>query len=158
MNQDLSPSPPNVETESRGEELDEVKERLGQVVFRIMNLEDHSGVIAKEGDRVTYVVDSKQYPDQGDHAYETFEAAVDRAFPHSLDKVHAVSVSPADVVQVDPENSPGHVYIKNASQVEAVKVPPGRVEEHIANVGSGREDPDLTKKVIEQLFPSENNN
>lgn len=149
MNPEQFPSSQEAE-----QDIEKVQHDLGHVVlFRVMHLDDHSGIVKQEGDRVTYVVDSQQYPDQGDHAYESFESAVDRAYPNYLEKVHAIKASPEDVVAVDSENSPGHVYIKNKAQVEAVRVPEELIDQHLSNVTSGNEDPNLTKKVSEKLFP-----
>ena len=82
-----------------------------RILFRVMNLDDHSGVRSRAEDgAVTYTVDNQQYPDQGDFAFgheETgFQDATTRAYLRNLHNVHAVEVDAAHVVEPYPDDAP----------------------------------------------------
>lgn len=129
----------------------------GRVLFRVMNLEDHSGVRHRTEDGVvTYTVDNQQYPDQGDFAFgheETgFQDAATRAFPRNLHNVHAVQVDPEHIVEPYPDDAPGLVYIKNGATVTAKPVPENIINSYIESPDAAPSD--LSRQVADELFPN----
>ncbi len=129
-----------------------------RILFRVMNLDDHSGVLCREENgTVTYIVDNQQYPDQGDfafgHAETGFQDATTRAYPRSLHNVHAVEVGAEDVVEPYPDEAPGLVYIKNGATVKARPVPRHIIDSYIDQPGTTPVD--FSQQITDELFPPE---
>lgn len=128
-----------------------------RILFRVMNLDDHSGVRSRAEDgAVTYTVDNQQYPDQGDFAFgheETgFQDATTRAYPRNLHNVHAVEVDAKHVVEPYPDDAPGLVYIKNGATVTAKPVPREKIDAYIADPDAVSDD--FSRQVADELFSS----
>lgn len=108
-----------------------------------MTLDGHSGIIESDGNgSYKYRPANTQYPDQGDFAFrgpDAFDAAVTRAYPHGLSRIHALEVVEGKVVEPYPEDMPGVVYVENGSIVRAQKVPAEIVEEHIDRINAHQE-------------------
>ena len=127
-----------------------------RVLFRVMNLQGHSGVRDRAEDgAVTYVVDNQQYPDQGDFAFgdeETgFQDAITRAFPRGLHNVHAVQVDAKLVVEPYPEDAPGMVYIKNGATATAKPVPRDKIDQYLDHPDAVPSD--ISRQIAAELFP-----
>ncbi len=147
---------PSQESEPTKElDLDEVSEEMAEVVlFRVMNLENHTGVTSvDERGVVTYTPDNQQYPHQGDFAFSgpnAFDAAVTRAYPNYTGNVHMLRVAKEHVVEPYPEDMPGAVFVKNGAEVRAQKVPLEIVDEHIARVNS-KKAPYTSQDILQKM-------
>lgn len=147
------PNSPN-RIELSSEERQTAQKKMTREVFRVMNLDEHSGVISRNDSRTTYTVDNLQYSEQGDFAFggeNGFDAAVTRAFPNHLGQVHVIRAHEEDVVEPFPDDAPGLVYIKNNATVEAIRVPQDVIDSHIDAINSG-DELRSTREVIDQLF------
>ena len=114
----------------------EVAQEMGKLaLFRVMNLDYHPGAVEDEatGDKI-YTVDNQQYPDQGDFAYDELGPAIDRAYPRQLNNIYEMSVEADDVVEPNPTDNPGVVYVKNGASVRASRVSAEQVDEYINSV------------------------
>lgn len=132
-----------------------VVQQLGYLtVYRVMNLDEHSGVMrrSEDGNRVTYTVNNLQYPDQGDFAFKNPDEAITRAFPNHLQNVHAVRVPEQDVVTPYPDDAPNLLYVRNGATAEAVRVPSDITDRHIDAVNSGEEGLQNLRAEIDRLF------
>ncbi len=131
-----------------------ISQEMGRVaLFRIMNLEGHTGVSSSENGVTEYTVQNTQYENQGDFAYhgdDAFEKAVDRAYPNKLDSVYQLFADEADVVEADPAYNPGVSYVKNGAKVEARKVPAAVVDAQIDRIMKGAA-PLTSHEVLQQL-------
>jgi hypothetical protein len=157
----LTTTVPERESRRTEAEFKAVAKKLGHiVVFRVMSLDDHSGVVeVDDSGRITYIVDNSHYPDQGDFAFSgdrAFDTAVTRAYPNYLKRVHAVRVPESDVVEPFPDEAPGLVFIKNGAKAQAVKIPIELVDEHIDRSDAEKDDPKVTQEVIDKLFGDKN--
>ena len=112
-----------------------VEKDLGKVaLYRVMNLDYHPD--AKKNDETgeyEYIVNNQQYPEQGDFAYNSdgVGRAIDRAYPRQLHNVYEMSANEDDVVEPNPEDNPGVVFVKNGSRVTARKVPQQQIDDYI---------------------------
>jgi hypothetical protein len=166
MNMEQSPTPetkkPIEATDDSDVEVSEAvlrnaQQDMGQVIlFRVMNLEGHSGVSEDNGEgRYVYTVDSRQYQDQGDFAFsgaKAFDSAVTRAYPNALSRVHAIRATKEDVVVPYPDEAPELVYVRNGATVEAVRVPREIVDQHVEKSTAEKDDPQSTEDVKQKLF------
>ena len=129
-----------------------------RVLFRVMNLDDHSGVRSRAEDgAVTYTVDNQQYPDQGDFAFgheaTGFQDATTRAYPRNLHNVHAVEVDAAHVVEPYPDDAPA----KHAQYKEIPAVSGGDfaryllISRTLVNNYNGREKNAPVEPIVEAL-------
>jgi len=149
------PSQESEPTSERKLEPEEVEKDMAEVVlFRVMNLENHSGVKSTdEHGVVTYTPDNQQYPHQGDFAFSgpnAFDAAVTRAYPNYIGNVHMLQVAKEHVVEPHPEDMPGVMYVKNGTEVRAQRVPREIVDEHIDRINS-KEEPYTSQDVVERM-------
>lgn len=156
----LTTTAPERESRRTEAELEAVADDLGFVVlFRVMNLDNHSGLIHEESvienGEYKYVVDNLAHPEQGDYAYageNAFDDAfIKQAFPHRLSRIHAVRVPEHSVVVPDPTD-PTVVIIKNGTEADAKRVPIELINEHVNRPAVEQTDPKVTQEVIEKLF------
>lgn len=127
------------------------------VLFRVMNLDHHSGIISRDDEgRTVYTVENHQYPDQGDFAFSGdrgFDAAVTRAYPNHLGQVYAVRTNTESIIEPYPDDAPGLSYIQNGATVEAIPVPQEHIDRFIAGVNGNDIDPQpLQEEIIRTLF------
>ena len=142
-------------TSERKIEPEEVAKDMAEVVlFRVMNLESHSGVKSTDQyGNITYTPDNQQYPHQGDFAFSgpnAFDAAVTRAYPNYTGNVHMLQVAQEHVVEPHPEDMPGVMYVKNGAEVRARRIPQEIVDEHIARIQS-KETPYTSQDIVQKM-------
>lgn len=136
---------------------DAAKEAARMVVYRVMNMDGHTGVTGYfEDGRVEYTVDNPQYEDQGDFAFSGHNAlpnGINRAYPRHLSQLHAVEVNSKDVVMPYPDEAPDLVYIKNGSKVLAVPVPRDSVIDPYIEGHPDTQALDFSTRTAQALFP-----